>query len=439
MDHQQNYEFPDQNSFGFINSFSGGDNFLMSQPQPDQQQHNGKEHSHPSSLEMSSMQTFEQANPSNPYISQPPSIMYDLPEVIVPQQPISDFPDNVGYLNTNSNQSDINLTSPKESMFNLENPPLEVPANIIQQNQPADVASAPDLNADTPLPVEHQPDTSLPSQPSNKLPEQTSSVSPTTESPSKPSTSVFSPEQNNMMKALGVVRKEVLSKTGSKRRRRILQLNEEESEDESDLKKEMLQESPEKDKEKGKDSTESEDSSPDSESDDPTIANNPEALKARSLLKSAVIIIGPKSKKKKRVLESDDEDEMQTSVDDIGLLGSNDNDNENENDEHLFGEAFDTIDVVENNVLIENPIIPQDDFTVPVPPMKTEQSDDKQSDDVDPSIMEPEVTIKTEKTVVKSEQGEDTSSLIKTEDAEIDPAMSVEAILENIKPMADDE
>lgn len=436
MDHQQNYEFPDPNSFGFINSFSGSDNFLISQPQPDQQQHNGKDHSHPSSLQMSSMQTFEQPNPSNPYNSQPPSIMYDLPEVIVPQQPVDHFPsDDVGYLNVNPDQSNINITSQKESLFNMENPPPEVPANIIQQ-EPEDVE--PTLDVEAIPPAEHQPDTTFTSQPPSETTVELPSAleTPSAESPAKSSESVFSPEQNNMMKALGVVRKEVLGKSGSKKRRRILQLNEEDSEEESDLKKELLQDSPEKDKEKAKD--ESEDTSPDSESDDPSIANNPEALKARSLLKSAVIILGPKSKKKKRVLESDDEDEMRTSVDDIGLLGSNENDIDNSNDEQLFGEAFDSIEGIENNVLIENPIIPQDEFVVPVPPhpLKTEETDDKQLADVDAST--PEITVKTEKSAVKTEL-EVTPSIIKTEDGEIDPAMSVEAILENIKPMADDE
>lgn len=330
-------------------------------------------------------------------------------------------------------------------MFNLCNPSTGVPVDIIQECEALETTQSSHTlqqSSETLLSIAI-PEASTVSDDAQSIEQITESSqrSSNADDPSdKQSTLVFSPEQNNMMKALGVVRKEPASRS-KKRRRRILQLNEEDdSDDDNELKKQLLNDSFGKENENDCEK-EADKSSPDS--DDPSFADDPSAFKARSLLKSAVIILGPDSKKKKRrVLESDDEDEVQTSVDDIGLIEPNEleNDEESLHSDIIISDAgFATAGNCEKVVSIENLIIPQDDFAIPIPvppaPVKSEveektaDNEEIPSDEI-PAIVEEEVK------VVKQE---DVKSIIKTEDGEIDPSMSVEAILENIKPMADDE
>lgn len=433
MDHQQNYEYSDPNSFGFINTFTGSsDNYLLPQPPSSQQQLNGKPHTHP----MTPLQGFDAGNPApSPYITQQQPMMYVQPE----QPPTAQYPMNFHHMVPT--QPELSMNSQKDQLFDLGNPPVAVPANIIQQSEPIVAQQSEHQHQPSPLDMiqpSHQPMEPLLTVTESSVEPQTSSenLPDAAATAEKQSPSVFSPEQNNMMKALGVMRKEVLAPIcgSKKRRRRILQLNDDDSEDENELEKEMLQISPEKDKEKANEPGDTEDSSPDSESDDPNI--DPSALKARSLLKSAVIIHGPDSrKKKKRVLESDEEDEMQTSVDDIGLMESNENENDDDdmfvNDIVVSEPTFDENEKVD---VMENPII--DEFRVPAPPppLKVDQSEEKTEES--DAEKKPQI-VKQEKE--ETETGEDTKRIIKTEDGEIDPSMSVEAILENIKPMADDE
>lgn len=449
MDHQQNYEFNDPNSFGFINSFTGSDNFILAQPQ--QGQLNGKDHPKPSALPTLTTNFDPITTVTSQFITQSAHIMYDLPETTI-APPTDPYPNAISYLSMTPVAPEISLNSQKDSLFNLESSPA---ADIIQQNEtevtlplqteivpPSFQSIEPFISKEESALKETKDSESLSKLPNDTLPE--------AEITEEPTSSRVSPEQNNIMKALGVMKKEALASiAGSrKRRRRIFQLNEDDSDDENELKREVLQISPEKDKEKTQnDENETEDSTPDSDSDDPSV--DPCTLKVRSLLKSAVIIQGPERKKKKRrVLESDDEDEMQTSVDDIGLMESNEN--ENEIDDELFNSdiivsetTFETIDGNEKIISIESPLIVQDEFVVPVPPASlTDQSTILV---IEEKLPEAEVILVTS-LVVKDENENKTSvnveepkTIIKSEDGEIDPSMSVEAILEKIKPMADDE
>jgi hypothetical protein len=438
MDHQPNYtEYTDPSYGNFINSFSGSENYMVPQPE----QLNGKTHCEG----LQPLTPFDPGNSTAHYNAQPAPMMFHhhLPDPMVPppQEPTAAlYPlDPVAYGDVVPSQP-INVL--KHPMFDMGNPPSAVPANIIQQEsitmQQTEPISLPqpEITQDSQIKMTHPIESSLPTEkevtePSETELQQTSTEDLPSEKPQQKT--VFSPEQNNMMKALGVVRKEVLAPiSGSnKRRRRILQLNDEESDDESELKNEMqLQISPEKDKESAESNAKSEESESDEEKD-------PKAIKARFLLKSAVIIQGPASKKKKRVLDSDEEDEMQTSVDDIGLMDTNDNENEDDlydNSDIIVSDAgFD--DISEKVVSIENPIIPQDEFVVPAPPfpLTVERTAEIEDDNT------PKAIVKTEKVENVSEESVEVKKIIKTEDGEIDPSMSVEAVLENIKPMADDE
>lgn len=395
-------------------------------PTQEAQQINGKTHSEG----LQPLTPFDPGNPSAHYTAEPAPMMYHhhLPDPIVQAPPPVHYP-----LEPVSFHHHIEpLSVQKDSMFDMENPPTAVPANIIQQQQQPEMEPMTIPEAVTEKTSIAQPETiqsppnSSPTESSPAIPPQQQTSPEELPSPEKPQQSVFSPEQNNMMKALGVVRKEVLAPiSGSnKRRRRILQLNEDDSDDDSELKKEILQISPEKEKEKAE--NESEESESDGEKD-------PEAFKARSLLKSAVIIHGPASKKKKRVLESDEEDEMQTSVDDIGLMGETNEDDEMYSEDIIVSDAV--FDTTEKVIPIENPIIiVQDEFAVPAPPSPLKNEDLKEVE----AEKSPKAIVKSEKVERQSEEGE---RIIKPEEgeAEIDPSMSVEAILENIKPMADDE
>lgn len=504
MEHQQNFsEFPgDPGSFGYMNSFPGSE-YLM--PHQGQQQMNGKSDTDPSLPMVSSslpplesMQGFDSGNPApTQYMAQAPQMMYHLPQdstdtsqftpmpvnntppfATLPQDTAPDFSANTRDFLTPA-QPELDLSQQKDGLFGLDTPSLEVPIDISQAVDPVVTSVDPVISSvDSIIPADNQKpptdeSTATPDQPSTSF-EQTEPSTSTAAVPDGDLPSdepikklVFSPEQNNMMKALGVVRKEVLaSVSGSKkRRRRILQTNEEDSDDENDLKKQLI-ESPEKEAEKSY----ADRSSSGSDSDEDLSKVDPEALKARYLLKTAVMIKGPvekKKKKKKRVLESDDEDEMRTSVDDIGLMGDS-IENDDAEDEYL-----------DNNIIISEPIIfdPEPeletstaeksgeenklhDFAVPATPTTSgsaEKSEINKPEGIetaedtvkegttgdvktDDTLAAPAI-VKSEK-IVKEEPGKDddlVNPIIKNEDGEIDPAMSVEAILDNIKPMADDE
>lgn len=465
MDHHQNYEYNDPNAFGYMNSFPGNDNYMLGQPQQGQQQLNGKDHSHASAMpQMAPMQGFDPV--AAQYNAQTTPMIYQLSDPTAPPQ---FAPPQMDFRNMAQAQTDLSLNSQKDAMFNMVNPTAAVPADIIQQPQPVetqleesshigetehsvDLAATPSLSTGPEeSSLDHQLD---PAVDEPKLLD----TPPAADLCEKPSSSsvVFSPEQNSMMKALGVVRKEVLAPaTGLKKRRRILQLNQDDSDDDNELKKQLL-ESPEKEKEKPGSDADTEDSSADSASDDPC-ANDPGALRARFLLKSAVIIQGPdsKKKKKKRVLESDDEDEMLTSVDDIGMVETNENEMDDDDllsNDIIVGEPdFGLMD--EEDKVAEDSVVPQDEFAVPEPPAPLEPvQDDKEKPSESEAIpaeskenaeaekSETPASMKTESEETGIDDKDDESrSIIKNEDGEIDPSMSVEAILENIKPMADDE
>lgn len=439
MDHQQNYEFNDPNAFGFISSFSGSDNFMLAQPQQVPQQLNGKAHDHPSELPpLTPMQSFDPDHTETSYLAQPPTSIFHLPEA--PQQTIVHYPTStISYHSMTPIESDLSMNSQKDSLFEIESPSAAVPANIIQEVahssiidviHPSHQLTEPLLSTDETAPITAVNNEIIPEpQPlSESLPEDSEETPPV----------VVSPEQNNMMQSLGIVRKQAPLSNSKKRRRRILR--EDDSDEESDLKKELQLISPVKDKEKMQNDAETEDSSPDSDSDDASL-NDPGALRVRSLLKSAVIIQGPVSKKrKKRVLESDDEDEMQTSVDDIGLVNENDNEIEDElfnGDIIVSDTGFESI-VGEQVIPIENPII-QVEFAVPASPgpLKTETCEEIRPENELKTLTQ--IIVKSEKDDKGSVTLEEPKRIIKTEDGEVDPSMSVEAILENIKPMADDE
>lgn len=83
-------------------------------------------------------------------------------------------------------------------------------------------------------------------------------------------------------------------------------------------------------------------------SDENNIIDDLETMKARSLIKNAVII-EPSIKRKKRVLESDDEEAFETTLDDIGIIEDN---NEIE------------IEEVNNEIIIEEPPIVNNDIVI---------------------------------------------------------------------------
>lgn len=481
MEHQQNYsEYTgDPGSFGYMNSFPGSE-FLM--PHQGQQQMNGKSDTDPSLPMVSSslpplgtMQGFDSGNPApNQYMAQTPQMMFHLPQdsthapqftpmpvndstpfTSLPQDTAPDFSANTRDFMAPA-QPELDLNQQKDGLFSLQTPSVAVPIDISQAVDPV-------IPADNRTPPAEEPTAT-----SDELPSTSTEAAPEAgEEPSKPL--VFSPEQNSMMKALGVVRKDVLaSVSGSKkRRRRILQLNEEDSDDENDLKKQLIQESPEKEAEKA----DADRSSSGSESDEDLSKADPEALKARYLLKTAVIIKGPKEikkKKKKRVLESDDEDEMRTSVDDIGLMGDSmepeeedeflDNDiiisepiifdPEPEPEASTAGKSGEKVEKIDDSAVPETPAAPGSDEKEPESKKSenVENSEQKVNDSAvgevktDDKPAAPAI-VKSEK-IVKEEPGKDddlVNPIIKNEDGEIDPSMSVEAILDNIKPMADDE
>lgn len=267
----------------------------------------------------------------------------------------------------------------------------------------------------------------------------------------------FDPSQNSMMKALGVVRKDVLaSSTNNKKRKRIVVLNDDSDDDTSKLKNEVFNKSNDNLNETTLVSEEKGDASEsdldDTDNDEGENLTDIGALKAKFLLKNAVIIQGPdKKKKKSRLLDSDDESQMQaTSVDDIGLM------NEDDNEDESF----------ENDILINDPIVPIEDPVTSTEYRDEETKLEKQStpseaETLDKTSLDKENLTKSSSTVaedvnegklnekLKLSESEKNDVEIKTTEAslktqnedenEIDPSMSVEAILENIKPMADDD
>lgn len=265
-------------------------------------------------------------------------------------------------------------------------------------------------------------------------------------------TVTFDPSQNSMLKALGVVRKDVLSASSNKKRKRIVVLNDD-SDDETRKNINV-------DEKKNEFETIASDERNDaSESDIQTDNEECEenltdigALKAKFLLKNAVMIQGPgKKKKTSRLLDSDDENPIQTtSVDDIGLI------NDDENEEEAF----------ENDILISEPIISIECPVISVTSsetcqdeigklntsatefgLKTLESANAQEEcgksEATPVTIENKPEIQLDTTEQKSDAPTaevcSQSKVQSADENEIDPSMTVEAILENIKPMADDD
>lgn len=458
MDQQPNYE-PYGENFSYLNStgFESTANYMDQSPTPQQlhQHMNGNKHDPPLDIPLQVYEpTILQPTVSNSsmetnYISQQlPSLYQHEPPItlvqaatMIPQTTELDMSHcpPVSSLNyhpmsmATPNQTDLSQ-KPMESSFDEPDSPLPqiTQPSIIHQEttaeQPAtvpqEVASEGDINT-------------LQNQSEEQKPRTTKS------------SCIFNPEQNSfMMKALGVVRKEVLTKSGrsQKRRRRIVQLNDDDDSENERMKRELLNKSPELTADKGKPSNgKTEDSSSHSESDDeqdPSTITDPQAIKqykARSLLKNVVIIQGPSNKKKKRVLESDDEDEMLTSVDDIGLEATTSIENEEESfvEDILVSDVFVPIECEQIEIIVdEPPPIPKDEGLVPTD--KTE-ADTKEIEEKTAEMEDSTAAIKNEQSVV--DEINEIKKVIKTEDgSETDPsALSVEAILENIKPMADDD
>lgn len=248
----------------------------------------------------------------------------------------------------------------------------------------------------------------------------------------------MSPEQMQMMKTLG---KEVkASGCTKKKRRRILQINDDDSDDNTN-ERDLLNKSPTPEQSKviieDPNKPDTEDSSEDSESDNDQANADPQVLKARSLLKGAVIIQANEKKRKIRVLESDDEEQMEMSVDDIGAE-CNDIYEENYNGNLLGSEIID--ETSETVISIENPIIPQDDdFIVPAIPARFDKSEiNIELNDIKCELQENVVM-----NALEHEKDETTNEIIKIvkleEGINEDSVENIESILDNIKPMDDNE
>lgn len=254
----------------------------------------------------------------------------------------------------------------------------------------------------------------------------------------------FDPSQNTMLKALGVVRKDVLSTNSNKKRKRIVLLNDDSDDEVSNLKSEVLNKSNEpEDFVKNDDKNNASEADGESDLDETENLGDIGALKAKFLLKNAVIIQGPdKRKKKSRLLDSDEEEQIHaTSLDDIGLV--NDNDNEEECFEN-------DILITEPIVAIENPELPTNCGEISEAPNLSEPANEKEIKTLKHEpIGENSPKIEEVKPIQSNKQSElietkevadeQVPKIQSTDENEIDPAMSVEAILENIKPMADDD
>lgn len=231
-----------------------------------------------------------------------------------------------------------------------------------------------------------------------------------------------------------------------KRRRRIVLLNDEDdSQDEEDeLKKELLEKfsDTEQPQEKSNDAESFADNESNNESDKEAsqLIVNKNFLKAKNLLKSAVVIQDPdakkKKKKKQRVLESDDSEDdhmIGTSVDDIGLINEEEENHSFEND----GEANIFID----NIVIEgNPFemsqsdsenLPAQDLENLEAIVKSEKVEEETNTE---SAEKVEESIETK----SDENQEQTDENPKTEKDET-KAEEDENSLDKIQPMDDDE
>lgn len=403
MDQQhQNYE--SFNDFGFVNAFAAGsENYAMNPPPP-----------HESDLNSKGMSELS------------------LPALM-----------SQGYdSRTIENTSLYDLSNPQYSQVQYHHPMASSNASAIEQ-QPklpiADYSMQSDL-INTSVPQ------STPSRESLLSPER-STTKGTAEQLPEPGTSKssldtvsFDPSQNSMLKALGVVRKDVLGANSNKKRKRIVLLNDDDSDDASDLKNEVYSKSSELDESTKKDEDNVAcEADNESDQDDSENLTDIGALKAKFLLKNAVIIQGPdkKKKKKSRLLDSDDEEQIHaTSIDDIGMV------NENENEEESF----------ENDILITEPIMPVELVEESCKsrencnqPAVYEKSSQESAESMPQTTTEPlpiEEALQSSEIEQKDESiktSEENSKNQSMEDNDIDPSMSVEAILENIKPMADDD
>lgn len=236
-----------------------------------------------------------------------------------------------------------------------------------------------------------------------------------------------------------------------KKRRRIVLLNDDDDSDDNanELKRELLTKSPTPEVEtntvaigENDDATPAEEDKP-SEEQDPMAessgegnsesSENEETLDpASTLLKNAVIIQAAETKKKKRVLDSDDEDQTPlTSVDDIGVES-----NENELEEPLCDDILVcetspnlesiSAEAIETVIPIENPIIPQDDL-----PEENEISDQPAESQPEKSPKEPVVENEkgpSEEKESPEEKSNDTTS--KETEKEVD---SKAGIIKNVK------
>lgn len=441
MDHQQNYEFNDPNAFGFISSFSGSENFLLAQPQQEQLI-NGKSHDNSSGLPtLTSMQNFDADTTESAFLGQPSSSIFHLSETA--QSTIVPFSTStINYHSLEPSEPNMNVTSQKVSLFNIESLSDAVPANLIQETAHSSI-----IDVKSPSHQTTEPLLSIVAPSHNKIDENTkdaydpqlfSETHLGSESCEESLKVCLNSKQMSVMEVLEVARKKTPSLVSGlkKRRRRILR--EDDSDDESELKREMLLISPEKDNEKTKNDEETEDSSPDSDSDDLCSSN-----KVRSLLKSAIIIQGPVcKKKKKRVLESDDEYDLQTSVDDIGLINENENDIDDElcNGSIVVTDAdFQIKEGTEKVIPFKRTFIQQDKLIVSsltsLQKLHNEEILTLKEEKTMPSLTIVNSNEEVKKCMIPTEL----KRTLKTEKGEIDPSMSVEAILENIKPMADDE
>jgi hypothetical protein len=402
MDEQhQNFEYSE--GFGFINAFSGTDNFLNQQQE---------EHINSKALNEPSHQTLTPINPAfdsrsiETYPPNPPEI-YDIPPHLNSTPHYTE--PSMQYASIGSN---INGLSEKPTnSFNIQSDPI-IDTEVNQQSE----------NASDDCNKTKEPEAST-STFNDKEKQDIESDAPSQDVIN------FSHSQNTVMKALGVVRKEVLGASANKKRRRIVMLNDDDSDDDCEMKKDVANKSDENVEEKDSEHESKSEEAKNEESENEE--SNPDALKVKTLLKSAVIIHDPDDRKKKkqrqRVLDSDEEDHMQTSVDDIGMI----NEDDMNEDEALV-----------DNIIISEPTIPIiEESEIP----ETETNANETTEEVVKSPKQqqsPEATTKEpEEDNPKSNKNEsEEKSLQENEDAEeIDPSMSVEAILENIKPMADDE
>lgn len=226
-----------------------------------------------------------------------------------------------------------------------------------------------------------------------------------------------------------------------RKRRRIMLLNDEDD-SENELKKELLDKSSDveqqADEEKSTELGDLADNEAEAESETDIAVGtvNKNFLKAKYLLKSAVVIGPEKKKKKTRVLDSDDESDqlLNTSVDDIGLINESNSENLEEPEE-IFTE---NIVILEDNIFDQPEENPAESNAVTTDPTETPENptesqsqteNNEKIDEDDPK----EIKVKVEPK--ENESGKSDQINIKEEKEEED----VEAVLDKIQPMDDDE